>query len=52
MDIEAELPNDFDQLSDEDKVNELDKLLEAIDASDDSGRLKKRIVEELKRNYS
>lgn len=52
MNIEAELPDDFDELSDKEKVKELDKLLEKIDDSDDAGAVKKRMVEELKRKYS
>ena len=52
MEIEAELPDDFDQLPDSEKVEELDKLISRIDDTSDSGKLKKRILEELKRNYS
>lgn len=52
MDIESELPNNFDQFSDEKKVEELKDLKSQLDDSSDSGRLKKRIIEELIRKYS
>lgn len=52
MDIESELPSDFEQLSDQEKVSELEELLNNLQGSDDSARLKKRIVEELIRKYS
>ncbi len=52
MDVEAELPDNFDKLSSQEKVNELESLRDRIDDSDDAGAVKKRIVEELIRNYS
>ena len=51
MDIEAELPTDFDELSTEEKVKELEKLEEKLKGNDDSTILKRRMVEELKRSY-
>lgn len=50
MDIEAELPDDFEELSDEKKVEELERLKDRLDDSQ-SGMLKERMVEELIRNY-
>lgn len=52
MNIESELPEDFDEFSDERKIEELESLKQDIDTSTDAGTLKKRIVEELIRNYS
>lgn len=52
MNIEAELPGNFDELSSEEKVEELEKLLESLDESTDASALKKRMVEELIRKYS
>lgn len=51
MDIEAELPEEFEQLSDEQKVEELRVLEQRIDGSTDSGAIKKRMVQELIRRY-
>lgn len=51
MEIEAELPENFDELSDEEKVEELEKLKEELDEDSDAGAIKKRIVEELIRDY-
>ncbi|MFB6145021.1 MAG: hypothetical protein ABEJ99_00775 [Candidatus Nanohaloarchaea archaeon] len=51
MNIESELPENFDQLSDDEKVRELESLLEKIDDGSGSGALKKRMVEELIREY-
>lgn len=52
MDIESELPEDFDELSDEEKIEELEELRQRIDDSGDAGAVKKRIVEEMIRTYS
>lgn len=52
MNIEAELPDDFNELSDEEKVAHLEQLERKIDDSDDAGAVKKRMIEELKRKYS
>lgn len=52
MDIEAELPSDFDQLSPEEKVEKLEGIKDNFDQSTDGGMLKKRLVEELIRKYS
>lgn len=52
MNIETELPEDFDELSDEEKVSELEKLKKDLDTESDSGLIKKRMVEELIRKYS
>lgn len=52
MDIEAELPDDFDELPADEKVEKLESLKEELDTETDAGALKKRIVEELIRNYS
>lgn len=52
MDIESELPGDFDQLSDEEKVEELEVLKQKLGDEKDSDVLKKRMVEELIRKYS
>lgn len=51
MNIEAELPNDFDELSSEEKIKELDKLEDRLEGDDDSTILKRRMVQELKRSY-
>lgn len=51
MNIEAELPDDFDELSSEEKIKELDKLEDQLEGDDDSTVLKKRMVQELKRSY-
>lgn len=52
MDIETELPEDFDSLTDEEKVEELEGLKQNFTGNSDSEVLKKRIVEELIRKYS
>lgn len=52
MNIESELPDDFNDLSDEKKVAHLERLERKIDDSDDSGAVKKRMIQELKRKYS
>jgi len=52
MNIEAELPEDFDKLSSEEKVKELDKLQDRLDGDDDSTVLKRKMIQELKRTYS
>lgn len=52
MDIESELPDDFEDLSDEEKVEELEHLRDNFDEDSDSGIIKQRMVEELIRNYS
>lgn len=51
MNIEAELPKDFDELSAEEKIEELDKLENQLEGDDDSTVLKKRMIQELKRSY-
>ncbi|MFB6292449.1 MAG: hypothetical protein ABEI58_03575 [Candidatus Nanohaloarchaea archaeon] len=51
MNIESELPEDFDELSDDEKVAELEKLLEDIDRDSESGAIKARMIEELIRSY-
>lgn len=51
MNIEAELPENFDQLSSEEKIEELDKLEDSLEGDDDSTFVKKRIIQELKRSY-
>ncbi|MFB6208614.1 MAG: hypothetical protein ABEJ56_00575 [Candidatus Nanohaloarchaea archaeon] len=51
MEIESELPQDFEELPDEEKVSELEEVLERLDSGTDSGALKKRMVEELIRHY-
>ncbi|MFB6147851.1 MAG: hypothetical protein ABEJ66_03120 [Candidatus Nanohaloarchaea archaeon] len=51
MEIEAELPDDFDALEDSEKVKKLEELREEVDSSTDAGAVKERIIEELIRNY-
>ncbi|MFB6214083.1 MAG: hypothetical protein ABEJ07_05990 [Candidatus Nanohaloarchaea archaeon] len=51
MEIESELPADFEELDEEDKIKELEQLKKSIDASTDAGAIKERIVEELIREY-
>lgn len=51
MNIEAELPKNFDELSSDQKVEELDKLEQQLEGDDDSTVLKKRMIQELKRSY-
>jgi hypothetical protein len=51
MNIEAELPEDFDELSAEEKIKELDSLEDQLEGDDDSTVLKKRMIQELKRSY-
>ncbi|MFB6144782.1 MAG: hypothetical protein ABEJ98_05725 [Candidatus Nanohaloarchaea archaeon] len=51
MNIESELPEDFDRLSDEEKINELQKLRERLEGNSDSEVLKRRMVEELIESY-
>lgn len=51
MNIESELPGNFDELSSGEKIRELEKLKQNLDTSSDSGRIKKRIIEELIREY-
>lgn len=51
MDIESALPEDFDELSNEGKIRELESILDKFDEETDAGALKKRMVEELIRNY-
>ncbi|MFQ3275505.1 MAG: hypothetical protein ACI9LV_000589 [Candidatus Nanohaloarchaea archaeon] len=52
MDIESELPEDFEDLSDEEKVESLEDIKDDFDEETDSGLLKKRMVEELINSYS
>lgn len=47
MDIEAELPEDFESLPPREKVEELEALVERTDSA-----LKKRMLEELLEHYS
>lgn len=51
MEIESELPENFDELSNSKKVEELENLLEKVDDESDSGLIKSRMIEELIRNY-
>jgi hypothetical protein len=51
MNIEAELPKNFDELSSDQKIEELDKLEKQLEGDDDSTVLKKRMIQELKRSY-
>lgn len=50
MDIEAELPDNFEELSKEQKIRELQSLKEKL-GDDQTDMLKKRMVEELIRSY-
>jgi hypothetical protein len=50
MDIEPELPEDFDQLPDEEKIEELEDLKERFEAEDESP-VKIRMIEELISSY-
>lgn len=52
MDIESELPDDFEDFSDEEKVEALKDIKGNFDEDTDSGLLKKRMVEELINSYS
>lgn len=52
MNIEAELSEDFEELSSDEKVKELEKLKSQFDESSDADVIKKRMVEELIRRYS
>ena len=51
MNIEAELPDDFDELSPKEKIEELDDLEDQLEGEDDSTVLKRRMIQELKRSY-
>jgi len=51
MNIESELPEDFEDLAEERKVDELEKIRNSFDTGKDSGLIKKRMVEELIRSY-
>lgn len=51
MNIESELPENFEELSDEEKIEELEKIKDQFDEDTDSGLMKKRMVEELIRTY-
>jgi len=51
MDIESELPDEFDSFSTEKKIKELERLEEVFDEETDSGIIKKRMVQELVRHY-
>lgn len=51
MEIESELPEDFDELSEEEKIEHLEDIKDGFDEESDSGFLKKRMVEELIRSY-
>lgn len=52
MNIESELPEDFDQMSDDDKVEALEELLDELQGDSDSDVLKRRMVEELIESYT
>lgn len=51
MDIESELPEDFESMSEEKKIEELESIKDGFDLDTDSGILKKRMVEELIHSY-
>ena len=51
MNIEAELPGDFDQLPNEEKIEELENLKEDLEGDSDSEVLKRRMIEELIESY-
>lgn len=51
MNIESELPEGFDELSDKEKVEKLEDIKDGFDERSDSGIIKKRMVEELIRSY-
>ncbi|WEL23257.1 hypothetical protein [Candidatus Nanohalovita haloferacivicina] len=50
MNIEAELPENFDELSDEEKISELEQLKKEFEEQDESP-VKIRMIEELKASY-
>ena len=50
MDIEPELPEDFDQLPDEQKIEELEDLKDRFEAEEESP-VKIRMIEELISSY-
>lgn len=52
MNIESELPEDFDELDKEQKIEKLEQLKSRLDADSESGALKRRIIEEMIRKYS
>lgn len=51
MEIESELPDNFDDLSQDEKINELERVLDDVDRDSDSGALKARMIEELINKY-
>lgn len=51
MNIEAELPVNFDELSNDEKIEELEKLKADLSGDSDSEVLKRRMVEELIESY-
>lgn len=51
MNIESELPENFEGFSDEEKVEALKTIKDDFDEDTDSGLLKKRMVEELINTY-
>lgn len=51
MNIEAELPSDFDDLSDEEKIEELEALKEELGGDSDPDVMKRRLIEELIDTY-
>ncbi len=51
MDIEAELPADFDELKDEEKIEKLEELEKKLGNGSDADLIKKRMVQELIRKY-
>jgi hypothetical protein len=52
MNIETELPEDFESFSNEKKIQELERLKMELSDSEDSQALKKRLIEEMIRTYS
>lgn len=52
MEIETELPDNFETLGNSEKIDHLEDLKEEINSDSDTGALKKRFVEELIRKYS
>ncbi|QKQ98452.1 hypothetical protein GKQ38_02915 [Candidatus Nanohaloarchaea archaeon] len=50
MDIESELPDEFDEFSDEKKVEALEELKNRFEEEEQSP-VKVRMIEELKRTY-
>ncbi len=51
MEIEAALPDKFEELSREKKIEELESLKQQFDSETDAGAIKTRMIEELIRKY-